>query len=59
MNRLMLRTVATLGAVMALILTSIAPAVAMAGIQGHGSSNLPLGTIQGGSNGPPAEHPGR
>ena len=33
--------------------------VAMAGIQGHGSSNLPLGTIQGGSNGPPAEHPGR
>ena len=31
MNRLMLRTLATLGAVMALILTSIAPAVAITG----------------------------
>ena len=45
MNRLMLRTVATLGAVMALILTSIAPAVAITGGDADGTRHPNVGLI--------------
>lgn len=45
MNRLMLRTLATLGAVMALILTSIAPAVAITGGDADGTAHPNVGLI--------------